>query len=155
MTDDTERSTPVDREVVRAAVTLLRFIGCDRHANEVDALVDERVYWRKRFFDAEMSVLAVRHARDLMNRHGVPQAAFFDDHVANALAQRNRMQDAVEDLRRKLDANWIPNSAPEWAEKIKFMADVAATLAEYGHGQQAHYDQAKVYDLQAPPSGGA
>lgn len=41
--------------------------------------------------------------RELLNRHNVPAAAFVDDHVANAIAQRDAAEAALSEKEREVE----------------------------------------------------
>ncbi|CCB64422.1 hypothetical protein [Hyphomicrobium sp. MC1] len=47
---------------------------------------------------------AIGLIRDLLTRNGVPVAAFIDDHVSNAIAQRNIIAEALRNIRNQIDA---------------------------------------------------
>lgn len=49
----------------------------------------------KRLAEAELCVDAVNEIRTLLLREDVPTAAFVDDHVRNAVVQRNRAMEAL------------------------------------------------------------
>src|SRR5690606_40679524 len=45
---------------------------------------------------------AIHEIRELLKAHDVPVATFIDDHVRNAIVQRNQERDRAEDLTRQL-----------------------------------------------------
>jgi len=47
---------------------------------------------------------AVGIIRQLLTSNDVPVAAFIDDHVENAIAQRNILADALRNIRNQIDA---------------------------------------------------
>ncbi len=47
-----------------------------------------------------MDQSACAEIRDILNYHGVPEAPFIDDHVKNAIRQRNK----ARELLRRIDA---------------------------------------------------
>lgn len=47
---------------------------------------------------------AICEIRNLLNAQNVPSAAFIDDHVANAIAQRNILADCLMRMRELIDA---------------------------------------------------
>lgn len=101
------------------------------HAQISAALADkaqtEAATWRSACQDHEMSTLALSAAREVLRRNGVPEAAFFDDCVANAIAQRNIMGRMVEEMVATLEAG-LPG--PETAAII---ADIRARCARIGY----------------------
>jgi hypothetical protein len=99
------------------------------HAEISRAIADtaevEALRWRATANDHALSVMALGEARRILNENGVPQAAFFDDHVANAVVQRNLMGRLVEEVLGKLDAN-----DPELAA---FATEIRRRRAELGY----------------------
>lgn len=85
----------------------------------------EAMRWRATANDHELSVEALSVARHFLNENGVPQAAFFDDHVANAVVQRNLMGRLVGEVLAKLDL-----TDPEIA---RFAAEIRGKRAELGY----------------------
>lgn len=51
---------------------------------------------QKKLSDAELCVDAVNEIRTTLLRENVPTAAFVDDHVRNAIAERNQLLDALQ-----------------------------------------------------------
>jgi hypothetical protein len=82
---------------------------------------------------AEDSIHAIR---ELLKAHDVPVAAFIDDHVGNAIAQRDASRAECEGLRAALEAakNWLeydnsPMGEAEEAAYWRLRARIDAALA--------------------------
>jgi hypothetical protein len=66
--------------------------------------------------------------RDMLNSQNVPLAAFIDDHVANAIIQRNILQRKVDALTKIIEAAPIYADSPDGL--IKFLNDYETWLPE-------------------------
>ncbi len=66
--------------------------------------------------------------REMLNSQGVPLAAFIDDHVANAIVQRNILQRKVDALVKMISEAPTYHNSPDGL--VKFLNDYETWLPE-------------------------
>jgi hypothetical protein len=118
------------------------------HGDDIDALIAAVEALRERVAEAELNEDALGAIRKLLKEHGVPTAAFIDDHVAGAIVQRNEavaraeaseaqtvelagaLQGVEEYFDQRADAEYLPGqAAPVGNEEMEFLTLVHAALA--------------------------
>lgn len=75
---------------------------------------------------------AITAIRDLLNNANVPSTAYIDDHVGNAIAQRNILADALTQIRgwREIGNADTPSEKLAAIEKIADAAFAAAQIKD-------------------------
>ena len=93
---------------------------------------------KERYRYSDLSDSAVSIIRQMLRVSGVPMAAFVDDHVHNAIIQRNislkdtkELKSIVSALADRIDRIWIPISPQEELEKAAVLAYISCELSVY------------------------
>lgn len=80
---------------------------------EADAAVQVHEQTRTRAADEAANGMinsaAVSHIRKMLERNHVPPATFIDDCVANAVFQRNKLLEALEQIRKMVETGLVDN----------------------------------------------
>jgi hypothetical protein len=93
-------------------------------------------------FDLSLSALAISEARRVLVANGVPVCAFFDDHVAMALMQRNAMAKLCLSLLDIISAAEPSPDILHGKSLQDFDAYIRAKIAEYGYEPPPHKENA-------------
>lgn len=98
---------PTDRETGRQWDRACAEFSLACTEDAILALIRERDEARKQVNDFRLSQSLDKDSayviRELLNRHNVPAAAFVDDHVANAIAQRDAAEAALSAAREEVE----------------------------------------------------
>lgn len=86
------------------------YVGAQGAVTALSDALDQRDEWRLKFDAADfgrrhgedLNGMAISAVRDLLNANDVPQAGFIDDHVGNAIVQRNEARDRNRALEEAL-----------------------------------------------------
>lgn len=116
----------LDKDMRKGAADLIRELVAEivKANSEATANQEQLAALKASRSHSDLSAAAIHAIRELLYAQGVPVAAFIDDHVGNAIAQRNmaRMEidnliQALEIARKLLDEHWKPTDAQGDLEK--------------------------------------
>lgn len=92
---------------------------------------------------AEDSIHAIR---EMLNAYNVPKAAFIDDHVGNAIAQRDELRAQIDAMGRRKPAAWLHTMHMECGQ-----TRVEVTLDHQHPWGRAGKDYDETYDVVSEP----